>query len=78
MKAPDIHKERSERKLSIGDFLKLYNENLPADFPPASLPYLLEFKKTHPGLFKGENSWTLDQHRKKFMDWPTQRTLSLH
>jgi len=74
MKAPDLQKERSEMKIPIGDFLKFYNEDLPSAFPRASLPFLREFKKTYPGLFKDEDSWSLDQHRKKFMDWQPQRT----
>jgi len=77
MKAPDLDRERSEKKLSITDFLKYYNEDLPTAFPNASLPFLEEFKKTYPGLFKGQNTWSLDQHRKKFMDWHPQRTKSL-
>jgi len=74
MKAPDLDKERSERKLSLPEFLKTYNESLPAGFPPASLPFLREFKKTYSGLFSGEDAWSLDRHRKKFMDWRPQRT----
>lgn len=77
MKAPDPNKERSERKLTPIDFLKFYNENLPKEFPRASLPLLMEFKETYPGLFKGENTWSLDQHRKKLMDWLPQHVKSL-
>jgi len=74
MKTPDLDRERSERKLSLTDFLKSYNKDLPDGFPPASLPVLREFRKTYSGLFKGENTWSLDKHRKKFMDWRPQRT----
>jgi len=73
MKTPDFDKERSEKSLSLLDFLESYNENLPSGFPNASLPFLKEFKKTYPKLFKDDNLWTLVQHRKKFMDWPPQR-----
>jgi len=73
MKAPDPDKERSERQLSLNDFLKSYNENLPSSFPRASLSFLKEFRKTHPGLFKEDGTWSLGQHRKKFMDWLPQR-----
>ena len=41
------------------------------------LIYNQEFKKTYPTLFKGEDMWSLDRHRKKFMDWRPQRTKSL-
>ena len=77
MKALDLDKERCERDLSLTDFLKYYNENLPSEFPRASLPFLREFRKTYPGLFKSEGTWSLDRHRKKFMDWRPQRTKSL-
>lgn len=78
MKTPDLDKERSERKLSLTDFLESYNENLPSEFPRASLSSLREFKKTYPGLFKsGDDLWSLDQHRKKFMDWLPQHVKSL-
>jgi hypothetical protein len=78
MLTPDPDRERSEKKLSIGDFLIFYNENLPANFPRASISFLKEFKKTFPNLFKDEDSWSLDNHRKKFMDWRPQRIKSLH
>jgi hypothetical protein len=74
MKSPDPDKERSERKLSINEFLKFYNEGLPSSFPTASILFLKEFRKTYSGLFDGENSWSLDKHRKRFMDWRPQHT----
>ena len=77
MKTHDPDKERSEEKLSLADFLKSYNENLPSKFPNASLPFLKEFQKTYPRLFKDDNLWSLIEHRKKFMDWRPQRTKSL-
>lgn len=69
MKTPDLDRERSERVLTLNSFLDQYNENLPATFPQASLSALRTFKKTHPVLFKEDSAWSLDQHRKKFMDW---------
>lgn len=69
MKSRDLDRERSEKKLSLPEFLQAYNENLPLQFPRASLPYLREFKKTYTGLFASEEAWSLDQHRKKVMDW---------
>ena len=77
MKNPDPEREQSERKRSLNDFLKSYNENLPQEFPLASLPLLREFRKTYPTLFKDTDEWTLDQHRKKFMDWLRQHVRSL-
>ena len=72
MKGIDLYKEQCERKLSPKDFLKFYNENLPQAFPLASLPLLRKFRKACPSLFKEGDIWTLDQHRRKFMDWIRQ------
>ena len=77
MKPLDPIKERGEKKLSPNDFIIFYNENLPLKFPRASKPFLREFKKTYPKLFKENNAWSLDQHRKKFMDWLPQHIRSL-
>ena len=68
MKSRDYDRERSEKRLSLAEFLAAYNEDLPSQFPRVSLPYLKEFRKTYTGLFKSE-TWSLDQHRKKVMDW---------
>ena len=73
MKLPDLDRIRSEKSLSFGDFLKSYNEGLPTEYPRASLALLREFRKTHTSLFKTDNLWSLDQHRKKVMDWLTAR-----
>lgn len=75
MTNPDVEKERSERLLTITDFLTLYNEDLPKRFPRASVALLEEFRHTNPSLFKGKKHWTLGQHRKKVMDWLPQHTI---
>ena len=72
MKLPDVDRLRSEKSLSLLDFLASYNEDLPIEFPRASLALLREFKKMHQTLFR-EHSWSLDQHRKKVMDWLTSQ-----
>jgi len=72
----DPNKERSEERLALKDFLKSYNENLPSEFLHATIPLLKEFKKTHSGLFNTDNTWSLGQHRKKFMDWLPQQKKS--
>ncbi len=77
MKAPDLDRMRSEKKLSLGDFLASYNENLPTMFPRASLPFLKQFRKSNPNLFKDNGAWSLDQHRKKVMDWLPNHIKSL-
>ena len=73
MKLPDVDRLRSEKLLSFSDFLTSYNENLPIQFPRASLALLREFRKAHETLFKNDRLWSLDQHRKKVMDWLTAR-----
>jgi hypothetical protein len=77
MKAPDPVKERSEMRVTLVDFLKMYNDGLPDSFPTATKPYLREFQKAYPGLFDEANDWSLEQHRKKVMDWLPQHIRSL-
>jgi hypothetical protein len=77
MKLPDQDRIRSEKSLSLSEFLKCYNENLPEAFPQASLPLLREFRKNNAMLFKRDNCWSLDQHRKKVMDWLPARYKAL-
>jgi len=69
MRLPDLDRERSEKSLSLPEFLKSYNEGLPATFPRASLALLREFKENHATLFKRGDAWSLDQHRKVVMNW---------
>lgn len=69
MKAPDLDKERSEKPHSLAEFLKLYNDGLPAAFPRVSTALLEEFKSTHKDFFKSNDTWSLELHRKKVMDW---------
>lgn len=73
MKTPDVDRARSEEQLSLPNFLKSYNNVLPLEFPRASLALLREFQKAHSTLFKSNGSWSLDQHRKKVMDWLPSR-----
>lgn len=73
MKPADLDRIRSEKLLSLPAFLAAYNDELPEQFPQASLELLKEFKKQNASLFKRVNAWSLDQHRKKVMDWlPSQ------
>lgn len=60
---------RCEKSLSLSEFLRCYNEDLPTQFPQASAPLLRQFRKDHNALFRADNAWSLDQHRKKVMDW---------
>jgi hypothetical protein len=71
MRSPDLERERSERPLTPAAFLEAYNENLPASFPRATPESMDAYRKAYPALFKGKK-WSLDQHRKKYMDWLPQ------
>lgn len=64
----------SELRISLADFLKSYNKNLPQGFPKASQALLREFKLTHPLFFKHGDLWSLDEHRKKIIDWLPPRS----
>ena len=59
----------NEIQLSLSEFLKSFNQNMPTNFPQVSEEQLLLFKKEHETLFKKGNTWSLDNHRKKVMDW---------
>lgn len=76
MKPPDANRVRSERRLPLAEFLDTYNENLPEAFPRATRELLKEYQRRYPGQFK-EGAWSLDQHRKKFMDWLPMHLKSL-
>ena len=66
--------EISEMRISLADFLKSYNKGLPIGFPKASTLLLKQFKETHPLFFKHGDLWSLDEHRKKIIDWLPPRT----
>lgn len=76
MRTPDLDRARSEKKRTLLDFVALYNENLPSIFPRASAELLKEFKSGHSGLFGVGKGWSLDQHRRKVMDWLSSRQAS--
>lgn len=67
----------SEAQLSLADFLKSYNKNLPVNFPRSSVALLKKFKATHPLFFKHGDLWSLDEHRKKVIDWLPQHAAAL-
>ncbi len=68
MRGPDLDRERSEQKRSASEFLTLYNQGLPLEFPRATAAFLAEYKRQYADQFK-DGFWSLDLHRKKFMDW---------
>lgn len=64
----------SEMRMTLADFLKSYNKTLPAGFPKASTALLKKYKEAHPLFFKHGDSWSLDEHRKKIVDWLPPRS----
>ncbi len=50
-------------------FVDLYNKTIPEGFPRASIKLLNHFQFEHSTLFKNKSNWSIDKHRKKFMDW---------
>lgn len=56
-------------QISLSDFLKSYNANMPPAFPSATVALLERFREAHQMLFKHGDLWSLDLHRKKVFDW---------
>lgn len=50
-------------------FLENYNKSIPASFPQAAADALIKFQAANPSLFKKNNMWSIDRHRKRLMDW---------
>lgn len=59
----------SQLPLSLSEFLKSYNKNIPQGFPQATAELLQKFKEGHASFFKHGELWSLDEHRKKIVDW---------
>ena len=77
MKTPDLDRARSERRVTLAEFLRSYNTGLPEQFPRASPSLLRAYKLQYPAQFKDDGLWSLDIHRKKFMDWLPMHLKSL-
>lgn len=69
VKIPSKEEAASLVEMSQMDFLASYNQNMPPQFPRVTTAQLNKFKEDHGSLFKHGNMWSLDQHRKKIMDW---------
>ncbi len=50
-------------------FIEYYNDNIPDAFPHATHKSLKAFQAQYPSLFKEDQEWIINKHRKKFMDW---------
>ncbi len=59
-------------QLSLAAFIQSYNENMPEGYARASEEQLLQFKDDHGTLFKNGDMWSIDQHRKRIIDWLPQ------
>ena len=61
--------EINQETTPLADFMESYNKSTPKSFPRASVETLKQFQEIYPLLFKNENAWSIDKHRKRFMDW---------
>ncbi|MDO8183464.1 MAG: hypothetical protein Q7T49_00560 [bacterium] len=59
----------NELAVTMAEFLKLYNQTIPPIFPRVSAGLLKKYKDEHTSLFKTDDLWSIDLHRKKIMDW---------
>jgi hypothetical protein len=72
MKKSESAPKSNEILLTDAEFLESYNKNMPSNYPRASMELLDKFKDSHQSLFKSSSSWSLDQHRKRLIDWLPQ------
>ncbi|OGL78158.1 hypothetical protein A3J43_01750 [Candidatus Uhrbacteria bacterium RIFCSPHIGHO2_12_FULL_54_23] len=68
-KPKDLLLEKSQKVISSSEFLRSYNESIPAAFPPATAAALEEFATMNGRLFSARGAWSLEKHRKRLMDW---------
>ena len=62
---------------TLAVFMESYNKSIPEGYPRASATVLKKFQVAHQMLFKHGDSWSVDRHRKKVMDWLSEhRNLS--
>lgn len=69
MKKRDIQRELNEKNTTIEVFMEAYNKSVPEGFPVSSITLLQKFKQERQTLFKNGDKWSIDRHRKHFMDW---------
>lgn len=61
-----------EAVLTSDEFVESFNKNMPKGYPLVSSEILQKFKECHANLFKTGGGWSLDQHRKRMIDWLPQ------
>lgn len=69
MKENQENLELNQEQTSLEAFVRSYNKNIPIGFPRATAIVLKKFQTTHVTLFKRGDTWSIDQHRKRVMDW---------
>ena len=55
--------------LTSSEFVESYNRNMPEGYPHVSIAILEKFRNCHLSLFKSNDLWSLDLHRKRMIDW---------
>jgi hypothetical protein len=68
-KSRDLVLEKNQKMISSAEFLASYNASIPVAFPRASAADLEEFATVNGRLFSTPGEWSLEKHRKRFMDW---------
>ncbi len=61
--------EKNQIMTSQAIFIEMYNKNIPATYPQATIKNLNKFRAQNASLFANANEWSIDKHRKKVMDW---------
>lgn len=69
MLGPKKNMKEAPVLIPVSEFLESYNKNMPAGWPRATAVLLQKFRDAHEALFTHGDLWSLDQHRKKIMDW---------
>ena len=69
MKKRDIQKELNEAGTTMDVFMAAYNKSVPEGSLVSSSKLLQKFKEERPTFFKNGDEWSIDKHRKHFMDW---------
>jgi hypothetical protein len=74
MKSNIPEQKLNEIELSLAQFLESFNENMPDNLSQVSEAQLIKFKEEHASFFRKGDTWSLDLHRKKVMDWLPRKT----
>lgn len=72
MKKPSSRIVPMDTPMTEGEFIDSFNKNMPEGYPKVTIDILKRFKEAHLSMFKGKGMWSLDQHRKRMIDWLPQ------